>query len=140
MSFGIDYGRGQTNIDSNGIRYGVIPQMDILQAWCDEAEPVYPELDEKMEDLYEIEPSHWEVNSNGYQAHTDDYGDIFVMRSPYFTYAQFCSPCAPGACYLRNPCPPNLNNRAYCFGHDWFDEGEAPYPVYSIETGKEVKA
>lgn len=67
--------------------------------------------------------------------------DIFVMKSPYFTYAQFCSPCAPGACYLLNWLDGNNaeeNNRAYCFGHDWFKEGIAPYPVYDVETGELV--
>jgi hypothetical protein len=26
--------------------------------------------------------------------------------------------------------------KAYCLGHDWFDDGRAPYPVYSVETGE----
>ena len=39
---GIDYGHGQTNIDTKtGIRYGVISQMNILDAWCEESEPYY---------------------------------------------------------------------------------------------------
>jgi hypothetical protein len=65
--------------------------------------------------------------------------DIFILKSPYFTYAQFCSPCAPGACYLRKELEePVESNRAYCFGHDWFEEGKAPYTVYSVETGEVV--
>lgn len=68
-----------------------------------------------------------------------DDSDIFVSKSKFFTYAQFCSPCAPGACYLLNPLEtPNDDNRAYCFGHDWFEDGVAPYPVYSVETGELV--
>lgn len=62
--------------------------------------------------------------------------DIFVIKSPYFTYAQFCSPCAPGAVHLGNPMPEGA--KGYCFGHDWFEEGKAPYPVYSVETGELV--
>ena len=66
--------------------------------------------------------------------------DIFVCKSPYFTYAQFCSPCAPGAGYLLNPLTePDPGNKAYCFGHDWFESGKAPYPVYSVETGELVR-
>ena len=39
---GIDYGRGQVNIDhTNNIRYGVISQNEVLQAWADESEPIY---------------------------------------------------------------------------------------------------
>lgn len=39
---GIDYGMGQTNIDhETGIRYGVIHQHHVLQAWCDGSEGDY---------------------------------------------------------------------------------------------------
>ena len=67
-------------------------------------------------------------------------GDIFVIESPFFTYAQFCSPCAPGACYLRSPLEtPVEANKAYCLGHDWFDsDSPCPYPVYSVKTGELV--
>lgn len=38
----IDYSHGQSNIDKEtGIRYGVIPQNNVLQAWCDSNEPIY---------------------------------------------------------------------------------------------------
>ena len=56
--------------------------------------------------------------------------DIFVMQSPYYTRATFCSPCAPGACSLSSPCEDGA--RAYCFGHEWFEDGVAPYPVYLV--------
>jgi hypothetical protein len=40
----IDYGHGLTNIDTKtGIRFGVISQNSILQAWCDSSEPDYGE-------------------------------------------------------------------------------------------------
>lgn len=87
------------------------------------------------------EPISHFYEKDGYSAEAGESGDIFVCRSPYYTYAQFCSPCAPGACYLSaflcNPDPEtDKDNRAYCFGHDWFDDGKAPYPVYSVETGE----
>lgn len=66
--------------------------------------------------------------------------DIFVLSSDYFTFAPYCSPCAPGACYLRDA-GEDGDDRAYCFGHDWFwdtERGYAPYPVYSVETGEEI--
>lgn len=79
------------------------------------------------------------VDDGEIKAFSDDSGDVWVTFSPYFTYAQFCSPCAPGACYLRNPLnTPSNANRAYCLGHDWFEDGTAPYPVYSVETGELV--
>lgn len=78
-----------------------------------------------------------EYNKYGYVAACGECGDIFVMKSPFFTRAQFCSPCAPGACYLMNPCEDG--ERAYCFGHDWFEGRKAPYPVYSVATGELVQ-
>ncbi len=64
-------------------------------------------------------------------------GDIFVLKSPVFTYAQFCSPCAPGACYLMSPLETPIEaNKCYCLPADWFTDDKAPYPVYSIETGE----
>lgn len=62
--------------------------------------------------------------------------DIFVERSLYFTYAPFCSPCAPGACYLLSAHDDGA--KAYCFGHDWFEGGKAPYDVFRVDTGEEV--
>jgi hypothetical protein len=70
-----------------------------------------------------------------------DDSDIFVLESPFFTFAQFCSPCAPGACYLRNPLDePSEDNKCYCLGHDWFEDKKAPYQVYSVATGTLVKS
>lgn len=158
---GIDYGRGATNIDAEtGIRYGVIPQGAVLQAWADSSEPHYGEqqcskcaatitmddstcpecgveLDPYGFDF--VEPVSFYVDDDEYSAECGDNGDIFITRSPFFTFAQFCSPCAPGAGYLENELSePNPNNRAYCFGHDWFDEGRAPYTVYRVATGEVV--
>lgn len=82
-------------------------------------------------------PVCWYVKDEELFAHTDGEGtDIFVIKSPYFTRAAFCSPCAPGACYLTQPCDDGA--RAYCLGHDWFDGDKAPYPVYRVDTGERV--
>ena len=44
MSAGIDYGMGTVNVDrTNGIRYGVISQHSVVQAWADSAESEYGE-------------------------------------------------------------------------------------------------
>jgi len=156
------------NIDTEtGIRYGVIHMHQVMEAWCDGSEQDYDYIcpkcsggidnlppsqvkdethfcmdckEEFIEDDLEMadEPSCIYYNADGYYAGQDGYGDIVVEKAPFFTYAQFCSPCAPGACYLTNPVEPDLNNKCYCFGHDWFEDGKAPYPVYSVETGKEV--
>ena len=165
MSYGIDYGNGQTNINhTTGIRYGVISQNEVLQAWADESEPDYgdtyycpkcgneitirqtddmilcPDCNEDFtdSDCLPEEPLALTYERDGYKCSQGSDGDIFILESPYYTFAQFCSPCAPGACYLTSTCEPDTNNRAYCFGHDWFEDGIAPYPVYSVETGKLV--
>ena len=81
-----------------------------------------------------------EYVKDGYKILSDSSGDIWVMESPFYTYAQFCSPCAPGACYLSSPLEsPLASNKCYCLGSDWFDtDSPCPYPVYSVETGKLV--
>lgn len=163
---GIDYGLGRSNVDqSTAIRYGVINQNDIGQSWYDSAEANYGKPSEPVEcpqceaqnkapdawgdtiececgERFEVElpdcaePLSFYVDEPDLQAECGECGDIFVMQSKYFTRAQFCSPCAPGACYLLNPC--DDGERAYCFGHDWFESGVAPYPVYSVESGELV--
>lgn len=154
---GTDYGMGMTNIDrETGIRYGVIHANDVGQAWFDESEPIYPDptcencdlelLGIDVSDDYTCpncghegsgdfmdcaEPSGFRYEGGGYIAYQDqDDPDIFVIKSPYYTRAQFCSPCAPGACYLKNQTPEG--ERAYCFGPDWFEDNVAPYAVYRV--------
>lgn len=216
MNRGIDYGMGQTNIDmETGIRFGVIPSHDILQAWSDSSESDYGpascgkcgneaveigevpfDLDEAKtirqdgwcrkhdvlripksqrkacgdksewhdegrdfaclscarsfdsEDAYGEEPLRWTLDDGEYKAtQGQDDCDVFVLKSPYYTYGPFCSPCAPGAVYLRNGSTEGV--KAYCFAPDWFDwwaemgvewsgvyEGRktsCPYPVYRVE-------
>jgi hypothetical protein len=76
--------------------------------------------------------TRYEYEQDGYKLRIDGSGDLWVFESPYFTHAQFCSPCAPGACYLRSPLDaPSEANKCYCLGPDWFDGNQAPYPVYS---------
>ncbi len=159
---GIDYGLGRTNVGKEGIRFGVIPANDVGQAWFDAAEADYgdpscPKCGNKAnkarkadyhcprckyhfdaDEAFGDTPRSFKLDDGEYKAtQGGDDCDIFILSSPYFTYAQFCSPCAPGACYLRNPLETPLEgNRAYCFGADWFEGNKAPYPVYSVATGK----
>ena len=162
---GIDYGLGKSNIDDNNIRFGVINQSEVLQAWCDDSDPMYfyccPECGiefgyeypgyDNCPNCYELfdeftfdmlEPDHFRYLQDGYKIfQSQDDTDLFVELSPYYTYAQFCSPCAPGAIYLMSPLDDiEDNNKGYCLGHDWFESGYAPYPVYDIKSGKRVAA
>jgi len=151
-----------TNIDTKtGIRYGVIHQAEVFQAWADSSEPVYgyycpycgngplkkgadakrcPNCYHKIDpdndfDYDYIDPVAYCYDEDGYlcdQSYDDT--DIFILKSPYFTLCQLCSPCAPGSGYIMD----EGTNEAYCFGHDWFDDGKAPYHVYRVTTGEEV--
>jgi len=153
---GIDYGMGQTNVDhENGIRYGVIPVNDVVQAWADSSEADYgcEECESKLEfeaeqaelpedereefDTSECicdEPRAFVLDDGEYLASQGgDDSDIFILKSPYYTYAAFCSPCAPGAGHLRNLLSPEDGVKTYCFGDDWFDdEIPCPYTVYRV--------
>lgn len=175
MSYtGIDYGLGRSNIDTNtGIRYGVISQNSVLQAWADSSEAEYGEptcghcgntaieasqvpedadwreegyfdyacLECKRmfdsEDAFGEEPIGYSYSGEGYELTDCLDTDVFVLKSPYYTFAQFCSPCVPGAGNLDTPITDGI--KTYCLGHDWFEEGKAPYPVYSVETGELVQ-
>ena len=189
MSYGIDYGNGATNMDQEtGIRFGVIPQNDVLQSWADSCEPDYgeptcsrcgnvaqpiddaPEEYETLDDWTDNggdyccpdcrysfeqdeacgdEPIAWNLDDGEYVAQQGgDDCDIFVTYSPYFTLGPFCSPCAPGAIYLRDGS--GEGNMAYCFAPDWLDcfddsskRGEyngcatsCPYPVFRVDNGE----
>ena len=140
---GIDYGMGLSNIDKNtGIRYGVISQYDVGQSWWDSSEPVY--LCEECEYFSEDEgcdmpcdPIEFIYEDEEYciTQNSDD-PDLFITKSPFYTLCDFCSPCAPGAGFLLDQ---NKNGiKAYCLGHDWFDNGKAPYKVFDVKTDKEV--
>jgi len=78
------------------------------------------------------------LDDGEYQGNMDSYNDVWIYRSPYYTHAQFCSPCAPGAGYIANPCEDGP--KTYCFGHDWFEGNVAPYPVRLVSTGELVPA
>jgi len=153
-----------TNMDvKTGIRYGVIPHMEIGQSWYDDAELIYskpfcpycggslskspseytkskcPHCKHPFE-IHDDEDSQslegFQYKNENFEAHQiEEDPDIFVTKSPFYTLCKFCSPCAPGAGYLLN----KGDVKAYCFGHEWFDGGEAPYKIYDVKTDKEIK-
>jgi hypothetical protein len=86
--------------------------------------------------VFPEEPFGWHYKNEQYTLTDCLDTDIFILKSPFFTYAQFCSPCVPGAGNLDCPC--ESGPKTYCLGPDYFEDGKAPYPVYSIETGKRI--
>lgn len=99
-------------------------------------------IEQDINDRYESDgEGQYLYEQDGYTIQTCLTNDYIVTQSPYFTYAQFCSPCIPGACNLDSPlAETDDNNKCFCLGHDWFDDGKAPYPVYSVETGAIIPA
>ena len=159
---GIDYSgiAGTCNRGADGIRYGILSaNCESLTEWFWESvESEYtarcpdcgselgPDWEEQtpcpvcnepigMDSQWGDEPDGHILQGDDITGFVDDANDIWITDSPFFTYAQFCSPCAPGAGHLGNPCPDGP--KTYCLGHDWFND-KAPYPVYSVKTGKLV--
>ena len=87
--------------------------------------------------VYGEEMIGWSHDADGYKLTDCLDTDIFILESPYYTMAQYCSPCVPGAGNLDSPCA--NGPKTYALGHDWFEGGKAPYPLYSVETGLQVQ-
>lgn len=169
-SQGIDYGVGTTNVDHGTgrigvppIRFGVIPAKDLAGwFWHEESEPVYGcddcEHNKEEEDGCDLvcEPREFILDDGTYKASQSagsyaSSDDVFILKSPYYTYAKFCSPCAPGACDLRSPLTFSDHVervlkgvveepvRSYCFGPDCFDDDQpCPYPVYRVSDDMQI--
>ncbi len=88
------------------------------------------------QDAYGEEWTYWQYCDDGYELSDCLDSGVIVTKSPYYTFAPYCSPCVPGACDLDSAC--DDGSKAYCLGHDWFEEREAPYPVYSVATGEQI--
>jgi hypothetical protein len=127
-----------------------VPDLDEVEDWDDEGRD-YVCLDCRYsfwsDQAYGDEPLGYSLYDGEYKASSDSEGDVWIYKSPYYTHAQFCSPCAPGACHLGNPVDRN-GPKAYCFAPDWFywwpemgvepagvydgDKTSCPYPVYRV--------
>lgn len=89
-------------------------------------------FDIEIPDWYE--PLFWFIDDGEYLAKCGEDGDIFILKSPFYTFCRLCSPCAPNAGYLLSPDP--LGVKTYCFGSDWFDSEKTPYPLYRVNKKK----
>ena len=90
------------------------------------------------ESAYSEEPNGFTYEEDGYILTNCLDSDIFVLKSPYYTFTQYCSPCVPGAGNLDTPIENGV--KTYALGHDWYEEGIAPYPVYRVEDDKQIAA
>jgi len=152
------------NQDPNtGIHYGVISMHAVTQAWSDESEALYgpntcpkcgneifesnnDEVEEEYfcdrcrqgfdaEDVQAEEPQGYQIDTEELKAVDCLDSDIMIIKSPFYTFARQCSPCCPNAGDLGSP---DGSLKTYCFNHDFFDNGIAPYKVYSVKTDLEI--
>lgn len=94
---------------------------------------VWETIEQDWNDQYQEDEDTYRYEQDGYALETSSLG-LYVIRSPYYTHAAFCSPCCPGAGDLDLPHADG--ERTYCLGPEWFEDGKAPYPVYRVD-GKE---
>jgi hypothetical protein len=90
---------------------------------------------EEASDCYQ-QPSDWvryHYERDGYVLQVTGDGNLFVIKSPFVTNAQYCSPCVPGAGNLDSPC--DSGPECYALGLDWFDEkNPCPYDPRPIAS------
>ena len=91
----------------------------------------------ESDNAFSDEALGWSIDDGEYKVCNCLDSDAMILKSPFYTFAQFCSPCVPGAGNLDNPCEDGA--KSYCFGHDWFDGDRAPYTVYRVADGTIVE-
>lgn len=88
------------------------------------------------EDAFPEDALSWNIVNEDEEGFRDDYHDVWITKSPYYTLCGFASPCAPGAGYLTS----EGDVKAYCLGPSWFDaDNPCPYKIYSVEDNSEVE-
>lgn len=100
-------------------------------------------VDNHFGDHYESDGglNDYTYEKDGYQLTGCLQTDLFIIKSKFYSYAQFCSPCVPGAGNLDSPMGPETGApRCYCLGHDWFEHDKAPYRVWRVEDHVELIA
>ena len=118
-----------------GVHYGVINSNNVGEEWWERSEAVYPceECGEKdgPDCERDCSPEGFIYDKGGYLMIQDaDSPELMVIKSPYYTMANVCSPCFPNAGDLDTP---NENGiKTYCLGPEWWEDEKAPYPVYKI--------
>ena len=122
---GIDYGLEHSNIDkATGTRYGVI---SFAYRYVFGSDGVYSD-----------KVVSWTYQHEGYTLQTYlDSTEVLVIASPYYTYAQFCSPCVPRAGTLDTPLSEDSGApKTYCLDRTWFYDEQCPYPYWVVGTGE----
>jgi hypothetical protein len=107
---------------------------------------LFDSIDEKFNENFSSECSLMRYEKDGFiiEASNDDC-DLFIIKSPFYTLAPPCSPCAPGAGYLRDAIKEDEIDEhgevklgsggieTYCLPKEWFEEGQCPYKYWKIK-------
>lgn len=163
MNAGIDYSRGTANVNTEtGIHYGCISLNSLAGHVWEDVESIYPDEIEvecpechaihvtSANDWYTCEcgrefdlSAEWDFaepigqDFGAGTEYSESLNALFVTDSEFYTFGNFCSPCAPGAVDLDSPNPDGV--KAYCLGFDWFDsDNPCPYPVYRVSDDTRV--
>lgn len=90
-------------------------------------------------DEFYPENSPMGITSDGYKAELSENNELWIFESKYYTYADLCSPCAPNAGDLDSADEDTGTFKTYCLGHEFFESGTAPYPVYKVDTDERIQ-
>lgn len=159
------YGMGKTNIDpKNGIRFGVIALTSVSGYALDDLVYDYPfncpdcgnnilvksksarydyycqscRTWHMEEDCYGEESTGFHYDGDGYKLIDCLDFNIMVIESLYYTKAEYCSPCVPGAGNLDSTSDDGV--KTYCLGPDWFDgDNKIPYHVYLVKDNSAIE-
>ena len=104
-----EYGRGYADYYCESCKY----VFDNSEAYPDEAIGQY-------------------LDSAEYQLSSVLDSDLMVLKSPYYTYACYCSPCVPGAGDLDSPLPKEEGIKVYCLDKTWFDNEHCQYSYWRV--------
>ncbi len=94
------------------------------------ANSVWQSIEQDWNDQYQEDNDTYRYERDGYVIETSSLG-LYIIKSPYYTFAAFCSPCCPGAGDLDTPRDGGV--KTYCLGPDWFDDERAPYLIYRVD-------
>lgn len=163
-TIGIDWSRGSgANCDpETGIRYGIVSAnvLGEIEWEGDYGEPHCPKCGEELtvDQANEGEcpkcEHTWDGSEAGYECYPespcgfyyedgdvklmlDESNDVWIFKSPVTSTAAFCSPCAPGACYVTN----YVDGGATCYSlpDEWWESGKAPGPLTPVAEALAVQ-
>ncbi len=128
--FNFDYGKPHCPKCGQEVSIDDLGQYEF---YCDQCNSGF-----RAEDVYPNKPISFHYDRDGYFLinHLDKH--ILVLRSNFYTFAQLYGSPVVGAGNLESPVAEGV--KTYCLGHEWFEGGIAPYPVYQVADDGQIVA